>query len=220
MNEIFEKQYWDNVNNAGEIKRPANHAVVEFFANQRINYIREFIDLNNIKNALDVGCGTGFSSYHFSPICPVVNLDFSLRLLKFNPSPNKIQASAYYLPFKSDAFDLVYGWDFLHHLDNPINTIKEMARVTKNYLVLFEPNKKNPIQFMYAYSNKNERGTLKYDRQKMLDFLKSIDFQLISCDSVGWVFAGATPAYLLGLIKHLPFRHFIGISIALICKKY
>jgi ubiquinone/menaquinone biosynthesis C-methylase UbiE len=220
MNEIAEKQYWDSVNNAGEIKRLANHTVVEFFSNQRINYMRKFIDLDKINIALDVGCGTGFSSHNISQITHLTSLDFSLRLLKLNPSPNKIQASAYHLPFKSDTFDLVYGWDFLHHLHDPVSTVKEMARVSKKYLILFEPNKNNPIQFLYAYSNKNERGTLNFDKQKMLNFLKSIDFQLISCEYVGWIFAGATPKLLLNMVKHFPFQHSLGISVVLICKKY
>jgi len=220
MNEISEKKYWDSVNNAGEIKRDSDHPVVKFFSRQRFDYIQQFLDFNDIKNALDVGSGTGFSSYYLPSTIELTSIDFSLRLLHLNHSSNKIQTSAYNLPFSSESFDLVYGWDFLHHLDEPNIAIREMARVSKKYLILFEPNKNNPIQFLYAYSNKNERGTLNFDKNRMIKFLDDINFKIISCDTVGWTFAGATPSSLLNIIKYLPFSHKLGISIALICKKY
>lgn len=219
MNEILEKEYWENVKNVGEIKRDARHPVVTFFASQRINYLKKFIDLNDVQTTLDVGCGTGFSAAHFPSSIDLTGIDFSLRNLILAPIKSKIQASAYCLPYSSNTFDLVYGWDFLHHLVSPEKSVIEMARVTKKYLVLFEPNSNNPIQFLYAFSNKNERGTLKFNKNKLLEFLDIIKFKLIKCDTVGWTFAGATPKSLLRLIKHLPFSHSFGISNVLICEK-
>jgi ubiquinone/menaquinone biosynthesis C-methylase UbiE len=219
MKEILEKEYWENVKNAGEVKRDSNHPVVTFFASQRIEYLKKFIDFNDIKNALDVGCGTGFSTSHFPPFIDLIGVDFSLRNLIVAPIKSKIQASAYCLPYSSNTFDLVYGWDFLHHLDSPEKSVIEMARVTKKYLVLFEPNSKNLIQFLYAFSNKNERGTLKFNKNKLLELLDIIQFKLIKCDTVGWTFAGATPKSLLKLNKHLPFSHRMGISNVLICER-
>ena len=218
MKEILEKRYWENVKRAGEIKRDANHPVVTFFASQRIEYLKKFIDFNNVKNALDVGCGTGFSAAHFQPSIDLIGIDFSLRNLIIAPIKTKVQASAYCLPFSSNTFDLVYGWDFLHHLDSPEKSVIEMARVTKKYLVLFEPNSNNPIQFLYAFSNKHERGTLKFNKNKLLEFLDIIKFKLIKCDTVGWTFAGATPQAMLGFNKRLPFSHRMGVSNVLICE--
>ena len=219
MGEISEKKYWDSVINAGEVKRSSNHPVVEFFSRQRFNYVQQFLDLNSITNALDVGSGTGFSSYHLPSIIKLTSVDFSSRLLHINHSSNKIQTAAYHLPFTSKSFDLVYGWDFLHHLDTPNTAVHEMARVSKKYLVLFEPNRNNLIQFLYAFSNRNERKTLNFNKKRMLQFLNEIDFKLISCNTVGWIFAGATPSNLLKIFKHFPFQHKLGISVVLICEK-
>jgi len=219
VNELSEKQYWETVKRAGEIKRDARHPVVTFFASQRIEYMKKFINFDTIKNALDVGCGTGFSATHFPSPIDLIGLDFSLRNLRIAPLKTKVQTSAYLLPFSSDSFDLVYGWDFLHHLDLPENAVIEMARVTKKYLVLFEPNRDNPVQFLYAFSNKNERGTLQFNKNKLLEFLDIIKFRLVKCDNVGCTFAGATPTFALGLSKRLPFSHWMGISSVLICEK-
>ncbi len=219
MDELLEKQYWETVKQAGEIKRNATHPVVAFFASQRIEYVKKFINFDHIKNALDVGCGTGFSAVHFPSHIELVGLDFSLRNLRIAPLQTKIQASANFLPFSSNSFDLVYGWDFLHHLESPEKSVLEMARVTKKYLILFEPNGDNPIQFLYALSNKNEKGTLKFNKNKLLELLNIVKFRLIKCDTVGWTFAGASPTFSLQLIKHLPFSHRMGISNVLICEK-
>lgn len=219
MKEVLEKKYWETVTNAGEIKRSPTHPVVKFFSEQRIEYMKKHIDFNHIQTTLDVGCGTGFSSIHFPSFIKLIGLDFSHRNLIINPLNHKIQSSAYLLPFKSNFFDLVYGWDFLHHLDEPEKSVAEMARVAKKYLVLFEPNSDNPIQHLYAFSNKNERGTLKFNKQKLLSFLEHIKFKLIMCESVGWVFAGASPTFSIEIAKHLPFSHLLGVSVVLICEK-
>ncbi len=218
MDEKFEKNFWENAENIGELKRPINHLVVKFFSNQRIQYMKKYIDFNTIESALDVGCGTGYSSYHF-PFKKLIGLDFSFRNLMINPMKPKIQASAYQLPFRSNSLDLVYGWDFLHHLETPEMAIEEMARVTKKYLVLFEPNKNNPIQFIYGLVNKQERGTLQFDKKKLLELIKNTNFRVKVSDSVGWVFAGASPKLSIRFVKYLPFSNKLGISSVIICEK-
>jgi len=219
MKEVTEKEFWETVQRTGEIKRSFSHPVVEFFSLQRIQYMKKFLNFDSIITALDVGCGTGFSSYYIPSSIQTVGNDFSRRNLELNPLKDKFQASGYSLPFASDSFDLVYCWDFLHHLEEPEKAVKEMARVAKKYLVLFEPNRNNPIQFIYGLTKKSERGTLNFHKEKLRQFAKQIKFKLISCETVGWVFAGTTPLFSLGIHKKLPFVHKFGISAVLICEK-
>ena len=218
MEEVLEKRYWDAVDNAGEVKRPATHGVVEFFARQRIAYA-EAAGISGIASALDVACGTGFSSHYMRDRADLTCVDFSARLIKINPSPSKLQASAYGLPFADGSFDFVYGWDFLHHLERPLEAVREMARVSRRHLAFFEPNGDNPVQFLYAFSNRNERGTLGFRKKRMLELASSAGLEVVSCDTVGWVFAGATPAWALGVLRRLPFVHAMGTSVALVCRK-
>ena len=218
MEEILEKRYWDGVDNAGEVKRPATHSVVEFFAKQRISYVEQTVDLEGV-SALDVACGTGFSSHYMADRTDLTCVDFSARLLRMNSSPSKIQVSAYELPFADDSFDLVYGWDFLHHLERPLEAVREMARVSRRHLAFFEPNGNNPVQILYAFSNRNERGTLGFRKKRMLEISRAAGLEVVSCDTVGWVFAGATPARLLWVLRRLPFVHAMGTSVALVCRK-
>ena len=217
MEEIQEKRYWDAVDNAGEVKRPATHGVVEFFARQRISYVERAAEVSG--SALDVACGTGFSSQYMRDRADLTCVDFSARLLRINPAPSKLQASAYELPFADGSFDFVYGWDFLHHLERPLEAVREMARVSRRHLAFFEPNGDNPVQFLYAFSNRNERGTLGFRKKRMLELASSAGLEVVSCDTAGWVFAGATPAWALGVLRRLPFVHAMGTSVALVCRK-
>ena len=219
MDEAAEKRYWDGVENAGEVKRRASHPVVARFAAQRMAYLGRFADLAAFSSALDVGGGTGFSSHHAPAHMDVTCTDFSRRLLGSNPSGRRVQSSAYALPFSDGSFDLVYGWDFLHHLDRPPEAVREMARVAKRHLAFFEPNARNPVQAAYALSNRNERGTLAFGKKYMLGLAAEAGLDVVSCDTVGWIFAGATPAPLARVLGRLPFAHPAGISVAMVCKK-
>lgn len=219
MKENREKEFWETIQRTGEVKRKLDHPVVETFSTQRINYMKKFLDFSKINTALDVGGGTGFSSFHFPHSIKITSVDFSRRNLTINPLKDKIQGSGYLLPFISNSFDLVYCWDFLHHLEDPEKAVIEMARVTKKYLVLFEPNRNNPVQFIYGLTNKSERGTLGFHKRKLLELQSTIKFKLIKCNNVGWIFAGATPLFSLRICKRLPFSHKIGISSMIICEK-
>ena len=219
MDEASEKRYWDSVRNAGEIKRRASHPAVARFAAQRFAYMERFMDLSEFSSALDVGGGTGFSSHHAPEHMDLTCTDFSMRLLGSNPSGSRVQSSAYALPFAAGAFDLVYGWDFLHHLDRPAEAVREMARVARKHLAFFEPNGKNPVQAAYAMSNRNERGTLAFGKKRMIGLAEEAGLEITSCDTAGWIFAGATPAALARVLARLPFVHPAGISVALTCTK-
>ena len=219
VDEVSEKRYWDSVENAGEIKRHASHPAVARFAAQRFEYVGRFMNLPGFSSALDVAGGTGFSSHHAPAHMDVTCADFSMRLLGSNPSCSRVQSSAYALPFAASSFDLVYGWDFLHHLDRPAEAVQEMARVSKKHLAFFEPNGRNPVQAAYALSNRNERGTLAFGKKRMIGLAEEAGLEVLSCDTAGWIFAGAAPAALARVLGRLPFVHPAGISVALMCRK-
>jgi len=48
--------------------------------------------------------------------------------------------------------------------------IAEMMRVTRKHLILFEPNRDNPIQYLYGLVNHQEQGTLKSSKKNLLKY--------------------------------------------------
>ena len=212
----YQFSHWENFTN----KRKHDHPVVTFFATQRINFISKFIPFNNIKNALDVGSGLGWSSGHMPKNIDMTVTDFSPNQLRYNPIQKRVTCESDNLPFEDKSFSLVYGWDFLHHVPDPFKTVKEMSRVAKDYLFLVEPNRYNIGHFMYGILRSHERGTLKFHRGMMYKLIKDIDFDVLTCETVGCTFAGSTPESFLPIIKKLPYRiPIVGVANIIICKR-
>ena len=86
--------------------------------------------------ALDIGVGTGFLSkqiniYH--PSLKITGIDIDDKTGGDHPviiyDGNKI-------PFPDNSFDVVYCIDVLHHTKDILAVIKEIARVSKRYVII------------------------------------------------------------------------------------
>ena len=128
--------------------------------------VEEIISLipKDVKTILEVGCGDGFATYYFDKEIDLVEGgDISENMISNNPVDKDrlkiIDAEDLNLP--DESYDLVYTWEVLHHVQDPQKAVKEMARVAKKYVVIFEPNNMNILQIGFALLNKEERGTLR-----------------------------------------------------------
>ena len=102
--------------------------------------------------ALDIGCGDGSMTEiiaknalnaHFVAIDIAYKLTHQGKEGK-DPSVTNIEyivADASYLPFRDDAFDLVFALGALHHVVALERCVNDIARVCKDELVIMEPNK-------------------------------------------------------------------------------
>ena len=82
---------------------------------------------------LDVGSGNGYVSYYLNRYFDVTCVDFSHNILTTCPIEKRVQALATDLPFPDNSFDIVFCSNLLHHLDDPVTVLKEMARVSNRY---------------------------------------------------------------------------------------
>lgn len=92
---------------------------------------------------LDVGCGAGFLSNALAQTSPggrnleVHGLDISedsLRVARAHDPTSSVQyqrGDAYNLPYLNESFDVVTSMDFLEHVDNPEQVVREIARILK-----------------------------------------------------------------------------------------
>lgn len=220
LDKVFQKDYWEHNANTRDYKHP----VVKEFVQQRIGWIRHHIPLDMLKSAYDVGCGDGFATYYFDKLIPEVHGgDISEYMLSLNPLPkDRLEIiDAENLPLSRASFDLVYTWEVLHHVPNPQRAVTEMARVSKKYVVIFEPNRNNPLQFLFGLLNKQERGTLRSSKRYIENLVKTAGLRIISCEYVGKIPPNKSPTYLIPFLKRLPFKSnlFTGISIAVVAEK-
>jgi SAM-dependent methyltransferase len=200
-----QKEYWGKNRN----KRRFDHPVVRAFAEQRIDYLARFLDFSQIESAFDYGCGDGFSCYYMSRrVARIEGGDVSELMLRNNP----LDASRLHLidgrtlPFGDRSFDLVYCWEVLHHVDDPLAVVREMARVARRWVVLFEPNRINPGQLVYGLIRSEERGTLRFTTSYLREIAQLAGLRVDHLANVGWIFPNMTPPPLLGLLLRLPFE--------------
>jgi len=146
------------------------------FINTRNQFIlNERKKLGKRVKICDVGAGTGLASIELKKSLPkddfVVEVDYSLHLLSKFKSKGRVCADGLQLPFRNNTFDIVFCMDFLHHVNDIERGVKEMLRVSKDYVVIIEPNKLNPIYLLYGLVNKEERGILHVGYKKIMKIL-------------------------------------------------
>ena len=130
-----------------------------------------------------------------------VAIDFSGRMLQRNSCSLKICGSAIELPFKNNSFDITFCSNLLHHLKYPREAVLEMKRVSRKYVILSEPNRNNPLIFLFGLLKKVERGTLKFSLRYMNKLVEEAELKVISASNIGIVLPRKTPAVLLPYIN-------------------
>jgi ubiquinone/menaquinone biosynthesis C-methylase UbiE len=100
-----------------------------------------------VNTVLDAGCGEGFTLDFLRKrkigrkYTGIDFLDKAVKIgKKVHPNVNLQQASIYEIPFKDNSFDLVLCTEVLEHLENPKDALKELFRVSREYVLLSVPN--------------------------------------------------------------------------------
>jgi len=211
--EVGATGYWEREHGF----RRADHPVVQFFAAQRWRHLARRLPLPEIRRALDLGCGSGFSSLGTAEYFAPVGCDASPFMLRRHPGRHLVRARADRLPFASASFDLVYAWELLHHVDDVVVVLRECARVTRRYVVIFEPNPLNPAQCAFAVADAEHRRVLRLTRAFLEEAVRAAGLRVLRFERVGCIFPNRTPRLLLPLLRRVPFSlPVLGISSLLI----
>jgi ubiquinone/menaquinone biosynthesis C-methylase UbiE len=112
------------------------------------------------KRLLDLGCGAGENSVYFArkgARCTAT--DYSPRMLEKAlklAAANGVQIegrtmNAMEIEFPTDTFDIVYAANVLHHVPDPLTTLREIHRVLKpgGKLCFWDPLRHNPVINVY-----------------------------------------------------------------------
>jgi SAM-dependent methyltransferase len=98
-------------------------------------------NLSSESKVLDVGCAKGFMMHDFLEIIPGIEIngidvsEYAIKNCMTSVKGFAEVANANKLPFKDKSFDLVISINTIHNLDlnECINSIKEIQRVSRNY---------------------------------------------------------------------------------------
>lgn len=204
-----QRDYWET----DTWYRPVDHPIVEGFARQRWAHLEGALPLQEVKTALDVGAGNGFSSIYGPRHIDVTATDGSWRMISRHPGKHRVIADAFALPFADAAFDLVFCWELLHHVDEPWRALQEMARCSRRFVLFFEPNPWNAAQAGFAAADPEHRWVLRFTRDYTLDQVKKAGLKLRRYERCGLIFPNKTPAALFHILRRLPFAiPLVGIS--------
>lgn len=213
MNE--QHAFWET----GGIYRSSTHPVVELFARQRVSFL-EGRGLLDIDSLLDVGAGSGFSSAYYPERIHVVACDYASGMLAGNPVRDRVRCSATDLPFADGAFDAVSCWELLHHLDDPVAALRDMWRVARKRLLIFEPNRINPGHIVLGLTRVEERKSLLFSPGHLRRLVRKATGREGRPQRCGLLFPNITPLPLAKVLARLPYRvPVIAISQLLVLEK-
>jgi SAM-dependent methyltransferase len=190
-----QKKYFSSVK-----YRDAGDPVVAAYADPKLDFIRKHVPLNG--RILDVGCGNGvFTGRLAQDGGTVVGLDFSHHLLAENHHRTLTCGDVATLPFGDATFDVVFEANVLHHVDDRLAVVREMARVSRRYIVLLEPNRYNPLMFGFSLVVPAERGGLKSSLQRLHQELRQAGARVTASIATGMISQNNTPRALIPLLQ-------------------
>lgn len=206
----FQKSYWER--SELDERRSPDHPVVEAYVLPKIDLICRHVSLTGETRLLDVGCGNGYFSYHFDRICDTTAVDYSEKMLALNPVGSKALMDAANLGFEDGAFDVVFCHALLHHVDNMEKVIREMKRVSRKYVIILEPNRNNPLMFLFSLAVPEERKALLFSLAYLERNVARCGLGVNASYSSGMIVPNKVPVWLLPLLSRFNFRQPFGLT--------
>jgi SAM-dependent methyltransferase len=189
--------YWEE----REGYRPASAPSARAFADPKAERIASWAALKGSELLLDVGAGTGHLTEAFRRRGHrVVAVDAAAGMLARNPAPLRVRADAAQLPFREGAFALAVEANLLHHVENPVAVLKEMARVAGGRVAAIEPNRNHPPMFLFSLLLREERAGLRFTRSHLAALARAAGLSPRELVATGWVYQNRTPSFLAGFL--------------------
>ncbi len=201
---LFQKDYWEKHHK----RRGPDHPVVQEYCRSILSSFRTIVDpcFYNMKQKatlLDLGSGNSYFSYQLCSIYDIVVLDYSSYMLKINPFEKKVQADIGNIPFADKSFDVVLCANTLHHVKNVEESLVEMKRISKDYVVLIEPNGACPFIFLQSFVIPAERKARNFTRQYVEKSVEKVGLKVVSSTTTGIILPKRFPVWSLRFLKYL-----------------
>jgi SAM-dependent methyltransferase len=200
--------------------RLPQHPVIEAYVRPKLDYLSGVVPWGSNTSLLDVGCGNGVFTYYLQQLCGYVcGVDSSKNMLAENPCPRAVQGSATDLPFRDESFDVAFEANLLHHVEDRAKVVREMARVSRRWVILIEPNRYNPLMLAFGLVVPAERGLLTSTRLSNLAILRVAGLTPISWMTTGMISQNNTPSVFLPLLKPFDREIWYGQYVVVVAQK-
>jgi SAM-dependent methyltransferase len=130
------------------------------------------------RHVLDAGCGTGLNLERYARLGTAAGIDPSPDAVKFcrqRGLPRVQEASLDALPFQDGAFDLVCSTDVLEHVEDDLEALTELHRVTQpgGHLLLTVP----AFMWLWSESDVTLHHKRRYTRRGLATRLRETGWQ-------------------------------------------
>jgi len=156
-----------------------------------IKKICKKIGLSLDAKIIDVGCGTGATLSFFRDLgyTNSIGIDVSKNALNLcNSLFNFIKDKDVFLMnasktnFNSNTFDLVFSAGLLEHFQNSLPIVNEMCRISKKWILLFQPNSaglfKKIINFFAKFKSMTWEREYYYIKEDYIELFQKFNFSL------------------------------------------
>lgn len=203
-----QKTYWEEQTKRRRPFHPAAAAFARPKAELLADMLQDIAGQPSAKlSLLEVGCGNGFFSVWLNQLFKSITLlDFSRIMLRQNPVGPRVVGGAEQLPFRDGAFDVVFCSNLLHHLAAPVTAVREMARVSRSFVALSEPNRDHPLMLLLSLANPAERGVLKFSKSYLESLAVQAGLQICRSIGQGVILPNKTPAAAVPLLEWVESR--------------
>jgi len=139
----MENEIWKG----NEKKHLSKNFLIKFLNNKlKEDIIKTINNIDDIKNVLDIGCGEGFITIEISknfPDLKILAIDYEKKYIDYAKNFNKNKNIEY---IKKDLFsinkktDLVILTEVLEHLENPIDALNKLKKLSNKFILITIPN--------------------------------------------------------------------------------
>lgn len=162
---------------------------------EKIEQLFRNIDISNIRNVLEVGCGAGMLASYLSEKYQMKvtgtdvdpeQIEVAKGFHKENAQLNFFAADATDLPFKNSQFDLVLSFMVMHHINNWRMAFEEINRVLKpGGIFIIKDLSYSQLTSKVLGLLSNNYGVYTFD--DITFFLKEKDFDLVLLEAPGGI---------------------------------
>lgn len=176
-------------------RRLATHPIIKSYASKRISHLKKFVAHSG--TCLELGAGDGFFSLQLEKHYQLLATDQHREALENNPSlAEKEVVDAHKINKPEQSFDLVFEANMLHHSDDENKILQEMARVSKERIVLIEPNPLHPLTIILAMILPHERKSLLFTKKYFKKLAHQNGLKIVSFARFGMLPPNKSPNFL------------------------
>ena len=189
----------------------------KFWHSAKLELFEKKLKFYNVKNILDLGCGSGNASFYlYKKNFDVFGADIAqsaINFCKVRAKNKKINLNNFKIfdgkkiPFKDNEFDAVLSSEVIEHLNDPLAHLKEAKRVLKkkgillittpNYHSLWKPLEFFPDKLSLTPKMKGEQHIFFFNPKNFKNLLNKSGFELIELSS----YYGLSPFFSFISIK-------------------